>query len=90
MLGLPDPTSDELGRPVWPCTAADVSRAYRRLSVSVHPDKNPGEDARKAFEALNQAHRILKDPGERVGEGPWLDDHSSAAVAVTVRACTAN
>lgn len=67
MLGLPDPTSDELGRPVWPCSAADVSRAYRRLSVTVHPDKNPGEDARRAFEALNQAHRILKDPAERVG-----------------------
>ncbi|MEW5315746.1 MAG: hypothetical protein WDW38_007152 [Sanguina aurantia] len=64
MLGLPDPTSDELGRPVWPCTAAEVSRAYRRLSVTVHPDKNPGEDARRAFEALNQAHRILKDPAE--------------------------
>jgi DnaJ-class molecular chaperone len=39
-----------------------------RLSVFVHPDKNPGDDARAAFEALNEAHRMLKDPGRLVGE----------------------
>ena len=32
----------------------------------VHPDKNPGADATEAFEALKQAHRLLKDPGELV------------------------
>lgn len=36
---------------------------YRRLSVLVHPDKNPGNDAREAFEALNEAHRQLRDRG---------------------------
>lgn len=35
----------------------------RRLSVLVHPDKNPGDDAREAFEALNEAHRVLRDRG---------------------------
>mmetsp|Transcript_35333 Transcript_35333/g.89454 ORF Transcript_35333/g.89454 Transcript_35333/m.89454 type:complete len:287 (-) Transcript_35333:352-1212(-) len=63
LIHLPDPTADELGRPVWPCTAGDVSRAYRKLSVLVHPDKNPGDEARAAFEALNEAHRMLKDAG---------------------------
>mmetsp|Transcript_17372 Transcript_17372/g.29762 ORF Transcript_17372/g.29762 Transcript_17372/m.29762 type:complete len:249 (-) Transcript_17372:215-961(-) len=63
LMGLPDPVADELGRPQWACTAGDVSRAYRKLSVLVHPDKIPGEEAREAFEALNEAHRILKDPG---------------------------
>ena len=29
----------------------------------VHPDKNPGNDAREAFEALNEAHRQLRDRG---------------------------
>lgn len=33
----------------------------------VHPDKNPGEDARKAFDALSQAHKALRDPGQLVG-----------------------
>ncbi|KAJ9522682.1 hypothetical protein QJQ45_019768 [Haematococcus lacustris] len=63
LIQLPDPIADELGRPVWPCSSLDVSRAYRKLSVLVHPDKNPGEEARAAFEALNEAHRMLKDAG---------------------------
>lgn len=65
-MELPLPEADELGRPVWTVTSADISKAYRRLSVLVHPDKNPGEDARKAFEALNEAHRKLRDAGQLV------------------------
>ncbi|KAF5839613.1 DnaJ-like protein [Dunaliella salina] len=64
LIQLPEPTADELGRPTWACTPADVSRAYRKLSVLVHPDKVEGDEAREAFEALNQAHRILKDPSQ--------------------------
>lgn len=64
MLGLPPPDVDALGRPTWAVTPAEVSKAYRRLSVLVHPDKNPGDEARAAFEALNRAHRLLKDAGE--------------------------
>ncbi|KAK9836345.1 hypothetical protein WJX81_007267 [Elliptochloris bilobata] len=65
LMELPSPDVDELGRPWWSGTSADVSKAYRRLSILVHPDKNPGPDARAAFEALNKAHRELKDPGSR-------------------------
>lgn len=64
MLDLPYPDVDALGRPVWNVSPGDISRAYRKLSILVHPDKHPGEDARKAFEALSQAQRRLKDPGE--------------------------
>lgn len=42
LLQLPKPDVDELGRPVWGCTDSDVSKAYRRLSVYVHPDKVRG------------------------------------------------
>lgn len=65
LLQLPYPTVDALYRPVWDVTPGEVSKAYRKLSVLVHPDKNPGEDARQAFEALNEAHRMLKDPSKR-------------------------
>ncbi|GMH38178.1 hypothetical protein BSKO_06062 [Bryopsis sp. KO-2023] len=64
ILGLELPTVDELGNPCWPCTSKDVSRAYRRISLAVHPDKNPTEEARKAFEAVNKAHRMLTNPGD--------------------------
>ncbi|DBA71952.1 hypothetical protein WJX79_008802 [Trebouxia sp. C0005] len=64
LMELPLPEADEIGRPSWNVTSADISKAYRRLSVLVHPDKNPGEDARKAFEALNDTYRKLRDPSQ--------------------------
>ena len=69
-MALPPPEADELGRVVWASTATDVSRAYRRLSLLVHPDKNPGPEAQAAFEALKQAHKLLKEPGELVSPKP--------------------
>jgi len=40
----------------------EVRGAYRRLSVKVHPDKNPGnERAQSAFEAVKAAHDRLED-----------------------------
>lgn len=65
-MELPLPEADEIGRPSWNVTSGDISKAYRRLSVLVHPDKNPGEDARKAFEALNDTYRKLRDPSQLV------------------------
>jgi hypothetical protein len=66
LMELPLPEADEIGRPSWNVTSGDISKAYRRLSVLVHPDKNPGEDARKAFEALNDTYRKLRDPSQLV------------------------
>ena len=51
-----------------------MSRAYRKLSILVHPDKNPGQEARDAFEALNEAHRALKDRDKLVGGGGEMED----------------
>ncbi len=42
--------------------------------------QNPGdEDARKAFEFLNQAHRMLKDPHSRVRSNKRSVRHESPA-----------
>lgn len=60
-----------MGRPTWDCTDAEISKAYRRLSIFVHPDKPANQnrpEAREAFERLNEAHRILKDPAKRTDE----------------------
>lgn len=72
------PEADEIGRPSWNVTSADISKAYRRLSVLVHPDKNPGEDARKAFEALNDTYRKLRDPSQ-------LDDILKGAAVAAIQ-----
>ncbi len=65
-MELPEPHIDALGRVAWSGTPSDVSKAYRKLSALVHPDKNPHPEARTAFEVLNKAHRILRDPGTLV------------------------
>lgn len=44
------------------CTAKDVNRAYKRLALIWHPDKNPGDDAEKAkgkFQAIARARECL-------------------------------
>lgn len=45
----------------------DISKLYRRLSMLVHPDKNPSmpERASLAFEAINKAYKMLEDETER-------------------------
>lgn len=68
LLALPAVEVDALGKASWDCTHTDISKAYRKLSVLVHPDKNPGEEARQAFEYVNEAHRILKDAGKLADE----------------------
>jgi curved DNA-binding protein CbpA len=78
LLELAPPEIDALGRAVWEVTHGEISRAYRKLSVLVHPDKNPGEEARRAFEALNKAHRLLKDSGQLEG---ILKEHLDKAKA---------
>mmetsp|Transcript_28725 Transcript_28725/g.74059 ORF Transcript_28725/g.74059 Transcript_28725/m.74059 type:complete len:569 (-) Transcript_28725:948-2654(-) len=41
---------------------AELSRVYRRLVASLHPDVNHSKAATKKFKAVNQAYQILKTP----------------------------
>ena len=43
----------------------DVKRAYRRLALLLHPDKNRAEGAEEAFKALNAAFDTLSCPHQR-------------------------
>jgi molecular chaperone DnaJ len=44
----------------------DIKKAYRKLAMQHHPDRNQGnKDAEKKFKELNHAHDVLKDPDKR-------------------------
>ncbi len=46
-------------------SATDVRKAYRRLSLVLHPDKNDAEDAEVKFRWLASIYEILKDKEKR-------------------------
>jgi curved DNA-binding protein len=44
----------------------EIKRAYRKLARKYHPDVSKEADAENKFKELNEAHEVLKDPGNRV------------------------
>jgi molecular chaperone DnaJ len=47
-------------------TPDEIKRAFRRLSMELHPDKNGNsEESKRAFQELNEAYTVLSDPQTR-------------------------
>ncbi|MBL7857799.1 MAG: J domain-containing protein [Cyclobacteriaceae bacterium] len=44
---------------------ADIKRAYRRLAILYHPDKNPDPNAVEVFKKINEAYHVLGDASSR-------------------------
>ena len=44
----------------------EIKKAYRRLAMKFHPDKNAGDDQAKVrFQAISEAYSLLSDPDKR-------------------------
>lgn len=62
ILGIPKDASDD-----------DIKRAYKKLALKTHPDKNGGDDTE--FKKINIAYETLSDPQKRNDyDNPHMDN----------------
>lgn len=45
--------------------AEDIKRAFRKLAMEYHPDRNPASDAAERFKEVSEAYEILSDSERR-------------------------
>src|SRR5215471_10688792 len=47
-------------------SAEEITKAYRRLALKYHPDRNGGDkEAETRFKEVAEAHEVLRDPDKR-------------------------
>ena len=58
-------------------SAEDIKKAYRKLAVKYHPDRNPGDkEAEEKFREATEAYEVLSDDKKR----PIYDQYGFAGL----------
>jgi len=57
--------------------ADEIKKAYRKLAMRYHPDRNPGDkQAEDSFKEINEAYQVLSDPQKRSRYDQLGEDYS--------------
>lgn len=76
----------------------DIRKAYRKLSLKFHPDKNDGDDFfAERFKEIQEAYEVIGDPAkrkiydiERPASTLHRQDHTNAAIIPVIEYFNAN
>ena len=52
----------------------EIKRAYRKLAMKFHPDKNKSKDAEEKFKSISEAYAILSDTGKKKSYDQFGED----------------
>ncbi|PCJ66474.1 MAG: hypothetical protein COA58_06770 [Bacteroidetes bacterium] len=59
------------------CNSLQIKKAYRKLSLKLHPDVNKNANAHDTFIEINEAYQVLRDPVKRSKYNYLLKNHKN-------------